>query len=422
MRFAKPDDWLSWLEGLHPQAIDLGLERVAEVWRRMGLQLQPARVISVAGTNGKGSSLALLESIYRAAGYRVGAYSSPHLLIYNERIRLDGRLVEDAELCAAFARVDQARLDQARGEISLTYFEFGTLAALALFAEAGLDLIILEVGLGGRLDAVNIIDADVALISSIDFDHQDWLGTDLDQIAREKGGIMRPGRPAVFNGDCPPAGLLQLAAELGARLHLRQRDYRQQRLQGGWSWQAGSAVYPHLPLPALRGPHQLHNAGAVLMLVELLQSQLPVAEAAIVEGLQRVFVAGRIQLIPGAVELVLDVAHNPEGARALAAALLQMPQQGRNLAVFGLLQDKDAEQVVAPLLALVDSWYLGRPASPRGREPASLAPILQRLGAEVFCHDSLVQAYHQCRAQAQPGDRILVFGSFYTVSEVMSLL
>jgi dihydrofolate synthase/folylpolyglutamate synthase len=428
MRFDTPNHWLNWLEGLHPKAIDLGLERVAEVWRRLALDLAPARVISVAGTNGKGSSVALLEAIYGAAGYRVGAYTSPHLLIYNERIRLEGRLVTDAELCAAFERVDQAR-----GEISLTYFEFGTLAALSLFAEARLDLVILEVGLGGRLDAVNIIDADLALISSIDYDHQDWLGSDIDQIAREKGGIMRPGQPAVFNGAQPPAGLVQLAGELGVALYLAERDYRAEFSAEDWRWSAANQSYNQLPLPALRGPHQRSNAAAVLMAVQLLQGPLPVGEQALAQGLRQVQVPGRFQRIglPRSVspqmavevDIYLDVAHNPQGARALAASLDELSRTGALLAVFGLLADKDAAGVIAPLCGQVDAWFVGRPLCQRGCDPQALLRELQHQGcskAQGFAQ--IAQAFAAARQAARPGDRILVFGSFYTVAEVMSLL
>lgn len=418
MRFATPDAWLRWLEGLHPKPIDLGLERVAAVWQAMSVDWPDVPVVTVAGTNGKGSSVAFLEAIYRAAGYSVCAYTSPHLHRYHERMRLDGRLVNDAELCAAFDRVDQAR-----GEISLSYFEFGTLAALDLFAGWQPDIILLEVGLGGRLDAVNIIDADISLISSIDLDHQAWLGSDIDQIAREKAGVMRPGRPTVFNGDKPPAGLVEVAEDIGARLYLRDRDYRYTLDAQGLSWSTSGRVYAELPLPSLQGKHQRDNAAAVLMVVRLLQARLPVTQEAIAEGLLRALVPGRFQHVAGVPDIYLDVAHNPQGARALAETLRQLPQRGRLMAVFGVLDDKDLGNILRPLYGLVDAWFVARPNCPRGRAAQEVAQTLGQIGCTpVQVCVNVSEAFAAAKQAAHPADRLLVFGSFFSVSEVMSLL
>jgi dihydrofolate synthase/folylpolyglutamate synthase len=418
MRFSTQEQWLAWLEQLHPVSIDLGLDRVAVVWQRMGLTLSPGRVVTVAGTNGKGSSVAFLEAIYRAAGYRVCAYTSPHLEHYNERIRLDARTVEQAALCAAFDAVDRAR-----GETSLSYFEFGTLAALYLFAGFAADLIILEVGLGGRLDAVNVIDADVALITSVDLDHQAWLGNEIDQIAREKAGIMRGHRPAVFAGEVPPKGLLQVANQIGAALLWSGRDYQIQVDRDHWSWRMGEIAHPALPLPSMRGRHQLDNAAGVLAVVQLLQTHLPVAAAAVVEGLVAAFVPGRFHQIPGDVSLIFDVAHNPHGARALAATLRELPCTGRSLALFGILADKDAEQVILPMRSLVDAWFVAGLSSVRGSDPARLQRLLYAGGATaVEVHAAMADAYRAACLQAVSGDRIVIFGSFHTVAEVMRLV
>lgn len=417
MAFSSLAQWLDWLERLHPKAIDLGLERVSQVWRRMGERLA-CPVISVAGTNGKGSSVALLESIYRAAGYSTGTYTSPHLLRYNERVRLNGEPATDAQLCAAFAVAEQAR-----GEVSLSYFEFGTLAALHLFAQRGPEVVILEVGLGGRLDAVNIIDADLALISSIDYDHQAWLGDDIDQIAREKAGILRPGRPAVFNGVRPPRGLVEVAQQLGAPLLRRDRDYQWRPAEGHWSWRMGERRRSALPFPALYGRHQLDNAAAVLAAIELLGDRLPVGQEAVRTGLTTVRLAGRFQQIPGPPALILDVAHNPEAAHSLAAMLADQPCAGRTLAVFGIMADKDAAGVAASLLRQVDGWYLAAPAVTRAMPAPSLAKVLESLGAEQarVCAN-MSQALASARAEAGAMDRILVFGSFFTVAEVIGLV
>ncbi len=366
-RYATLEHWLAWQETLHPRAIDLGLERVQQVAQRLGLLDRPTfTIITVGGTNGKGSCVALLEAILRAAGYKTGAYTSPHLLRYNERIRLDGVTVDDASLCEAFARLDAARKD-----ISLTYFEFGTLAALWLFQQAGVQVALLEVGLGGRLDAVNIMDADAALITTIAIDHVEWLGQDRDSIGREKAGIYRQGRPAICADPLPPVGLLDQAHTVGARLYLVNRDYGFCRQGQQWSWWCETIRLDALPLPALPGAHQLGNAAGVLMTLQSLAGRLPVPVEAIQAGLRQAHIAARFQIVAGPVEWILDVAHNPHAATVLADTLHARPCAGRTRAVWAMLNDKDAPGVARALAASVDCWYPATLTGPRGRRENS---------------------------------------------------
>jgi dihydrofolate synthase/folylpolyglutamate synthase len=419
LRFATLAEWLAWQETLHPVAIDLGLERVAAVARDLGLLTPPCPVITVAGTNGKGSSVALLEAILRAADYRVGCYTSPHLLRYNERIRIDGVPVSDAELCAAFARVDAAR-----GERSLTYFEFGTLAALWLFEAAELEVMVLEVGLGGRLDAVNILDADVALVTAIDIDHRAWLGDDRECIGREKAGIFRAGRPAVCGDPAPPASVPATARALGAFWHGRDSAFGYCRGEREWTWQGEGREYAGLPLPALAGAHQLDNAAAVIQTLLCLETRLPVSRAALERGLRSVSLPGRFQRLPGLVERVLDVAHNPQGGRVLAHTLATWPLAGRTHLVLGMLADKDVAAFAAPLAPQVDHWYLGGLDLPRGLSTQALRARLADLlpDGDVTLAEHVPAAYEAAMAQARPGDRVVVCGSFHTVAEVMAIL
>ena len=418
-RFATLAEWLAWQETLHPVEIDLGLERIAAVARDLGLLTPACPVITVAGTNGKGSSVALLETILRAAGYRVGVYTSPHLLRYNERIRIDGVAVSDADLCAAFARVDEVR-----GERSLTYFEFGTLAALALFATADLQAMVLEVGLGGRLDAVNILDADVALVTAIDIDHGAWLGNDRDSIGREKAGIFRAGRPAVCGDPDPPASVPAAARALGAHWLGRDGAFGYRPGEADWTWRGQGREYAHLPLPALEGAHQLDNAAAVIQALLCLDDRLPVSRAALEQGLRNVRLPGRFQRIPGPVERVLDVAHNPQGARVLAQALARTPIDGRTLLVLGMLADKDVAAFVTPLVPQIDHWYLGGLGVARGLGAQALYERLadQVSGTRTSLAEDVPDAYRLAMEQSRPGDRLVVCGSFHTVAEVMAML
>ncbi len=408
-------DWLARLERLHPSAIELGLARVRRVKGAMGLA--PAfPIIIVGGTNGKGSTCAYLEAILGAAGYKTGLYTSPHLLRYNERVRIAGAEASDADLVRAFERVDAAR-----GDTSLTYFEFGTLGAMAQFIDAGVDVAILEVGLGGRLDAVNVFDADAAVVTSVDLDHMEYLGDTREKIGFEKAGIYRAGRPAICADPTPPASLVEHARRIGAELRCVERDFAAQREDDHWTFRGADLSWPDLPLPAMAGAYQLRNAAAALAALEGLRARLPVGEAAIRQGLATTRVPGRFQRIARAPDVILDVAHNPEAARALAATLREQPVTGRTLAVVGMLADKDAAGVFAALSGQVDAWWTCTPDSPRARDAAELAAILREHagGAPVREQPDVSAALAEARSAAREGDRILVFGSFYTVAAVL---
>lgn len=415
-RFTNLDDWLRWQETLHPRTIDLGLERVQTLLQRLQPEPPPYLVITVGGTNGKGSCVAFLDAILRAAGYRVGAYTSPHLLRYHERIRVNGVEIDDESLCEMFARIDAAR-----GELSLTYFEFGTLAALERFHEAGVEVAVLEVGLGGRLDAVNMVDADAALVVSVDLDHTDWLGADRDSIGYEKAGIYRAGRPAICADPDPPRRLLDHARTLGARLYRVGCDYDFVRAGATWCWWSEAAQFDDLPIPALIGHHQLRNAAAALMTLVSLRGRLPVLPDAIRAGLTQVRLPGRLQIIPGPVEWILDVAHNPHAATVLAEHLRQCRRSGRTWAIFGLLADKDAGDIIRVMTDVVDDWFAITLPGPRGRTGAELAALLGSAGvANPVAHED---TDHACRAimdSACTGDRVVVFGSFHIVAPVLA--
>ena len=416
-RFTTLAQWLHWQETLHPRQIDLGLDRVSVVARRMGV-LQPApTIITVGGTNGKGSSVAMLEAILRAAGHRVGSFPSPHLLRYNERIRIDGTEIDDDRLCTAFQAVDEARVDT-----TLSYFEFGTLAALRLFCGASLDAVLLEVGMGGRLDAVNVVDPNIAMVTSIGIDHVQWLGDNRELIAREKAGIFRKGRPAISCEAEPPASLIAAARESGAVWYGLGEQFEYATEGQYWDWRSPARRYAGLPLPALPGSHQLSNASGVLMAVELLREQLPVSEAAICKGLNDVVLPGRCQRIPGAVETILDVSHNPHGAARLAGMLKQYPCAGRTHLVLGMLDDKDVGGFVKMLSAAVDEWYPVGLENPRGLSCDALCRKMpgRLLGDRIHPCADVASACGLAEARAAPGDRIVVCGSFFTVAAALT--
>ena len=395
----------------------MGLERVAEVWRRLRPEGLSCPVVAVAGTNGKGSSVALLDAMLRAAGYRVGSYTSPHLRRYNERIRVAGHEAGDARIMAAFERIDAAR-----GDISLTYFEFGTLAALDIFATAGLDVLVLEVGMGGRLDAVNIIDADVALVTTVDLDHTAWLGTDRQSIALEKVGIARRGRPLVF-GEVPPDSVNAFVTANAVPLYVAGREFHAQAGVERWDWRYGDRRYADLPLPGLVGQVQLRNAAAVLMVLDRLADRLPVSDAAIRRGLREVALPGRFQVVDGAVPTIVDVAHNPQAAGELAATLRRTPCAGLGHAVFGMLADKDIRGVVAAMAPVVDVWHVAGLADGRAASLETLCGILAGMGVPgnaVFGYASVGEALSGARRSAKPGDRVLAFGSFLVAAEVLT--
>lgn len=415
-RFAGLNEWLARLEGLDPAKIVLGLERVRRVLTGMNLGRAPFKVVTVAGTNGKGSSVAMLESILTATGYRCGAYYSPHLVRYNERVRVCGREVSDEALCRAFERVEAAR-----GDVPLTYFEFGTLAALQVFHTAGLDVVVLEVGLGGRLDAVNVVDSDVALITGIDVDHCQWLGEDREQIGAEKAGIMRPGRPAVCSDPNPPGSVMRHARETGARLACIGRDFGYASHGATWSWWGDAQRHRLLPAPALAGAVQLQNAAGVLMVLEHLRQHFPRVRGALGRGLASVRLAGRLQALPGPPPRILDVAHNPHAARVLAEALRQLPCGGRSHGVLGMLKDKDMAGVMQAMAGVVDVWHLATLDVPRGATSRMLAGHVAGNATAVSQYPNPHCAYATACETALADDRIIVFGSFYTVAAALSI-
>ncbi len=415
--FTTLNEWLRWQESLHITDIELGLERCRVVADAMGLKAPAKTVVTVAGTNGKGSSVAMLDSIWRAAGYSVAKYTSPHLLRYNERIRVNGCEATDAAICAAFQRIELAR-----GETPLTYFEFGTLAALTLFIEAEPDVVILEVGLGGRLDAVNIVDADVALIATIGIDHVEFLGADRESIALEKAGIMRAGKPAVCSDVDMPSSLSERAAELGVPLEVLGTTYRFSDDGSSWSWWCGNTAYAELPKPNLAGTYQLSNAAGVVRVVDLLSERLPVPAAALKRGLLDVELPGRFQRLPGSIETIVDVAHNAQAVTAFVSALRQQPAAPRTHVILGMLRVKDRESVIEALAPVADTWHLATVVARRGATSAELLESFRRVlgnGLKAETYDSVASAYRAVSAAAAPDDRIVALGSFLVVAEVV---
>jgi dihydrofolate synthase/folylpolyglutamate synthase len=418
MRFTTLADWLRWQEQLHPNPIDLGLERVRQVLQGMDLGPVPFQVLTVGGTNGKGSCVALLDAMLRAQGYTVGAYTSPHLLRYNERICIQGVEATDKELIEAFACVDQAR-----GDVSLTYFEFGTLAAFEIFRRHSVQVAVLEVGMGGRLDAVNVINPLGALVASIGLDHQEWLGQDRDSIGFEKAGIFRNRRPAICGDREPPPRLMASAKQLGADLLMLGKDFDRQASNRSWDWQGWQQDFQELPLPALPGFIQLDNAASCIALLQSVAAWLPVSEPAIRRGLETARTRARFEQWPGDVSWVLDVAHNQAAAGVLASNLASNPVAGKTLAVVGMLRDKAVEDVVRVLATHVDQWFVGGLEGARGQSAVELARRIRTAvpGAMTVENATVTAASHAAQAHAQRGDRILVFGSFQTVGAILRL-
>lgn len=419
------DDWLAHCERLHPKSIDMGLERVRAVAQRMGLKFD-CPIITVAGTNGKGSTCAMLEAILLQAGYRTGVYTSPHLVDFEERCRVRGDIVKATDLVACFARVEAART-QNGPEISLSYFEFTTLAILQLLADSHLDVVILEVGLGGRLDAVNILDADCAVITSIDLDHMELLGADRESIGREKAGIMRAGKPVVVSDPVPPQSVLDHASALGADLWRLGHDFNFSGDKQQWSWAAskdkGGRRYAGLAYPALRGANQLLNAAGVLAALTALRERLPVTAQAVRVGLSMVELPGRFQIVPGQPALVLDVAHNPHSVAALAENLDAMGFYPCTHAVFGAMADKDLAPMLARVSPMIDKWYFTDLPTARAATGEALRAkwraLETRPDVTANAYKNPEEALQAAVKAADPADRIVVFGSFFTVGGIL---
>lgn len=413
-------DWLDWVERLHPKSIELGLDRVRQVAER--LRLSPGgTVITVGGTNGKGSTCALLESILMQAGYRTALYTSPHLVDFNERARLDGRPATDAQLLPHFEAVERAR-----GDIPLTYFEFTTLAILSLFTEQGPEVAILEVGLGGRLDAVNIVDADCAIVTCIDIDHADFLGDTREKIGWEKAHVFRTGRPAICSDPMPPASLVDHAREIDADLWLFGRDFNYSGDRQQWSWGGRTTRRSSLAYPALRGANQLLNASGVFAALEALRDRVPVTQQAVRQGLAAVELPGRFQVLPGRPAVVLDVAHNPHAAGHLAGTLDNMGFFPFTWAIFGAMADKDLDGIVARMKDRIDHWLVVPLPGPRAATAGRLLEVLASNGVTagadrvVEAHGSPREALASARERMGENDRIVVFGSFLTVGDVIA--
>jgi len=411
------DAWLEHCEHLHPKSMDFTLDRVKAVRDRLALRFS-VPVIAVAGTNGKGSTCAMIESIALQAGYRVGLYIKPHLVHFEERCRIDGAIAEASALLPHFEAVEAAR-----GDITLTYFEFTMLAILRAFAQAPLDLVILEVGLGGRLDAVNAFDADCAVITSIALDHTELLGPDRESIGREKAGILRGGRPAIVSDPQPPRSVIEHAEAVGADLWLLGRDFNVQGDRQQWSWSGRGRRYNAMAYPALRGANQLFNAAGAIAALESLRERLPISAQAVRNGLALVELAGRFQIVQGQPVLVLDVAHNPQSVAALAANLDQMGYFARTHAVFGVMADKDIAGALKHMMPLVDAWYLSDLPTARAAKAVDVERVLHASGvapaATISRHATPRDALLVAMERADPADRIVIFGSFYTVGGVL---
>lgn len=414
-RFNTLDEWLSWQENLHFTEIELGLDRCSKVADVMLLLPSDYFVVSIAGTNGKGSSARLLEQILLDAGYRVGLYTSPHLLRYNERIRINGLDAEDDALCDAFEAIDHARSD-----ISLTYFEFGTLAAMSLFRDHGIDIAIMEVGMGGRLDAVNMLDADIALLTTVDMDHERWLGTDRNAIGREKSGIFRSMRPAICMDPDPPPSVIESAGLVGAKLMLAGHDFGYEVEDGNWSWHSGLDSFEQLPLPAGQ-PVQARNAAGILTVLQAMRDNFPVEEECITRCLSSFRMPGRLQVIPGKIELVLDVSHNPQSAAILATHIQGLSGRGRVHLLLGMLVDKNHGDYIRKLAGTVDNWYLCSLETNRGTTGAELADTLLAVDrhANHGIYGNPAIALEKALSVAEPGDTVVICGSFVTVGLAM---
>ena len=419
MRFERLQDWLEWQQTLHSQKIELGLSRIEKVACDLGVMHPEFKIITVAGTNGKGSIAAILESIYHQAGYSVACYTSPHLLHYNERIRVGKKNSVDQVLCEAFELVDQAR-----GETSLSYFEFSTLAAMLIFSNTKLDVAIFEVGLGGRLDAVNIYDPDVAVVSNIGMDHVQWLGSTRESIGLEKAGIFRAHKPAICGDTEPPDSLLEHARTIGSELYLIDKDFTYRQESGeSWSFQSAQLDWGNLPMPCLYGDAQVINAAVALMSVQCLNECFPIKRETIGPGLRNICLSGRFQRVLGKCEIIFDVAHNLDSAGVLRKNLQELGPATRTYAVFAVLQDKDVNGIIGTLREQIDEWYISELDSERSLSCKDLQESIEQLdqGCTVKAYPSVSAAWIAARNNSDHTSRIVVFGSFLTVAEVLGL-
>jgi len=412
-------EWLSWQEMLHLSEIDLGLDRIRKVAKKLDLLPPTFPIITVAGTNGKGSTVALFESILNAQGYKTGSYTSPHLIEYNERIKLNAVNAKDDLIVEAFEEIDEARAD-----ISLTYFEFGTLAAMLLFIKQKVDVAILEVGLGGRLDASNLWDTSLAIITNIGIDHVDWLGDNREVIAVEKSGIMRKGIPAICGDLDPPNNIAKEAQRIGANLYQINHDFSYQKNNDDtWAWKGFNKNHT-LPLPALAGGFQLNNAATVLAGLQLVNDILPTTQEAIKQGLKEVSLIGRLQTIRHNPEWLIDVAHNPHAAKQLAKHLQTHPIKGKTIALFSMLKDKDIQQVVAVMDQYIDVWHIVELEGSRSTQLSELKEIINEQNPDktVVTHQSFSNAKNPIKTSSNLQDRVVAFGSFLVVSELIKLM
>ncbi len=412
--------WLDFISQQHSAEIDLGLDRLRQVAERLGLRPFSCPSITVAGTNGKGSSITALESFYSGAGYRTACYTSPHLTVFNERIRVNGDFVDDDELCQAFSKINITR-----ETVPLTYFEFATLAAFLIFQQCEPEIILLEVGLGGRLDATNLFPADVALITSIGIDHTAWLGNDRESIAVEKAGIIHEGSVVVISDAKPPRSLMRIAHEKAAELYTLNENYRYELLPNSWRWKADqSKPWLALPLPSLFGRQQFNNLAGVLMCIRVLQQKLPLADEIICGLMPNISLAGRFQIIAEKPQLILDVAHNPDSMQLLNNNLRAKPVSGSTHAVVAMLKDKDIVRSLSEIYQSVDNWYIANLSVDRGESTERLKDILEKLGpgSKTDTFETVVQAWRQACKAAKEEDRVVVFGSFHTVGGIIDTL
>ena len=410
-------DWLGYIESIHPSIIDLTLERIKVVVERLNLDIS-FPIITVGGTNGKGSTCAILESIYKEAGYKVGCYTSPHFLYFNERIKIQADPVSDDLICEAFKKIESARK-----EISLTYFEYSTIAAMIIFADADLDIAILEVGLGGRLDAVNVFDSDCAIVTSIDLDHMDYLGHTREAIGFEKAGIYRANKIAICGDFDPPQSLIKYCESIHAELKMIGKDFAYEAHHDSFDFSIESSFVMNIILPKLQGDFQLANASSALMAVKIMEDQLPLTEAAIQQGIASALLPGRFQEVKINPSLILDVAHNPHAAKSLRDNLRTHSVSGKTIAVFSILRDKDILGVVAAVSLDIDAWYIAEIENERAANIDTICKAIQKVNpsAHIVTFKNIQEAYQFASNEVERNDRIIAFGSFYTVADIMKL-